>query len=111
VTSEGHAVIGLDARGPMIGAALFEPVPYGGGAAKRLPLVAGVAAGPRPLDRARFLDALGRGVAEQRLAIGGALRERPAGGFSWRKQEVARHGLAPADGVGAAGRDTSGGAR
>lgn len=125
VSSDGQALIGLGAQGPAYGAALFEPAPYSGAPAARLDATASATGGPagaaltvagdgvaaRPMDRARLLAALTRVLDTQHLAIAGTLRERPAGGFSWRGQSVARHGQAPADGVGAAGRDTSGGAR
>jgi hypothetical protein len=122
IGSDGQPLVGLDAAGPRYGAALYEPAPYGGRAAARIQgagigarEVAGsaavVGAAPAPMSRAALLAALAKELRAAKLAVGGNLRERPAGGFSWRGQPVARHGLAPADGVGAAGRDTSGGAR
>jgi len=110
VTSDGQAVLGLDAGGARFGVALFEPAPYGGGAAKA---VAGglrelKALGAAPLDRARFLAALQAELARQAVKLGGAFLTRPAGRFQWHGQATTPHGQP--NGTGAS-RDTSGGAR
>jgi hypothetical protein len=114
VTSDGQAVVGLDAGGARLGGALFEPAPFGGGAAAAIGggLRALRASGAAPLDRARFLAALEAELARQKAKVEGVFLERPAGRFRWRGQAVTPHGQPNGSGSGSgAERDTSGGAR
>lgn len=124
IGNDGQPLVGLDASGVSYGAAMFEPAPYDGQPAARVRAPSGardvagsvaVSHATRPMSRAGLVAALTQATNGAtngaKLVITGDLRERPAGGFSWRGQAVARHGQAPSDGVGAAGRDTSGGAR
>jgi hypothetical protein len=112
VTSAGHPVVGVTAAGPALGAALFEPAPYGGGgvAVKRGADGKEVAVAAGALDRRGFLAAVKTQLAQQKLAVSGATLPRPSGLFQWRGQRVTPHGQG-ASGDGAAGRDLSGGVR
>jgi hypothetical protein len=118
VTSDGQAVLGLDASGARLGGALFEPAPFDGSKAKAVSggLAALRAQGAAPLDRAGFVAALQAELARQGGKLGGTFLERPAGRFQWRGQATTPHGQPNAAGGGTtldtgATRDTSGGAR
>jgi hypothetical protein len=107
VSSDGHAVTGVDTSGTEFGAALFEPTPYAGGAAA--PKAGGMLAFARkPMDRRRFVAALRALLDEQGLKAAGPFYEHPAGGFKWRGQAVVPHGQKPAAGAGRAEIDPTG---
>ncbi len=106
VTSDGQAVLGAGEAGLTLGAALFEPAPLDGSAAKPRPAAAAAAALP---DRAALLRALAAAMTAQRLQASGTFLARPAGRCLWRGQAVAPHGQVNSSA--AAGRDTSGGPR
>lgn len=108
VTSDGQAVLGAGEAGLTLGAALFEPAPLDGSAAKPRPAATATAAASLP-DRAALLRALAAAMTAQRLQASGIFLPRPAGRFHWRGQAVAPHGQVNSSA--AAGRDTSGGPR
>jgi hypothetical protein len=87
VTSDGQAVTGLDASGAVLGASLFSPAYARTTPAATAPLSALGKA--QPMDRARFLAALGRQLAASKSTkISGVFLERPAGRFQWRGQRA-----------------------
>jgi hypothetical protein len=104
VASHGETVIGLGAGGVDFAEALFEPAPYSGRPAVRNEVTLSSLPG-RPLDRRSFVAALRAELDAQNLSITGPFYDRPAGGFTWRRQAMVPHGQ-PTTG-GQAGVDTS----
>lgn len=87
VASDGQAVTGLDASGPVLGASLFASAHGRVAPAATADLAA--LGGAQPMDRARFLAALGRQLTVPKTPqIAGAFLERPAGRFQWRGQRA-----------------------
>jgi hypothetical protein len=89
VNSDGQAVTEVTSRGVDVGPTLFDGFELNGAAPKAL--VTKLAPSERlPLDRARFVDALGTTLKASRLTIGGKIADRPLGQFKWRGQSAER---------------------
>lgn len=87
VASDGQAVTGLDASGPVLGAQLFASAH--GRVAPAATASLSALGGALPMDRARFLAALGKQLMVPKTPqIAGAFLERPAGRFQWRGQRA-----------------------
>ena len=89
VNSDGLAVTSVDRQGVGIGPALFEGPDRAGTSSKALvSSLQGLES--RPLDRQRFVAALGETLGARRLSVAGTFGDRPAGQFKWRGQQTAR---------------------
>lgn len=89
VNSDGLAVTGVGKQGVEFGEALFDALPLDGSAPKLMEGRKLAQMARQPLERSRFVRALGDAVAMQGLAVAGPFYRMPAGEFRWRANATA----------------------